>query len=303
MVGETLAKSAETGAKAPVPGDTSAPIVPPGGRRKQGGNMHWLNANAGAVTAMMSVILVIVTTVYVILTRQLVLTNRDIVDRSSRPEIAVTLSPDPMHWPIFDLVIQNVGRGPAREIKLGTSSDLKVLNQHPIMEAGPFRTGVPLLVPNEAWRFPLVLARGSWADLAATPLVIQASWSDNEARRYERTFVLDFGQFEHFHVLGQPPLKTLADAVEKIQREIENLARGRSRPEIVCYQPEDAVAEERVRSLFAIMSGLTPEEFDPLLDLIMEKAASARTRAMAKSDPACEASTVDQDRQGDAIPE
>jgi hypothetical protein len=262
--------------------------------------MDWINARATAITALASVVLLIVTTAYVILTRQLVLTSRDMVDRASRPEIAITLSPDPMHWPVFDLVIQNVGQGLARSIKLGTSSDLKVLNQHPIMEAGPFRTGVPLLVPNEVWRFPLVLATGSWADLAATPLVIQATWGDNEARRYERTFVLDFGQFEPFHVLGQPPLKTLTGAVEKIQRAIENLAEGRSRPEVVCYKPEDVVAEENVRLLLESMYSLTPKEYEPLLEYITKEASSARARAAATSDSARDASTADQNRQGDS---
>ena len=72
--------------------------------------MDWLNSNSGAITAIATAVLVIVTTLYVIFTYR-------ILRAMNQPEILVYLRPHEVDVNLVVLWIENAGTGVARKVR------------------------------------------------------------------------------------------------------------------------------------------------------------------------------------------
>src|SRR5690242_11750012 len=104
--------------------------------------ISWLNSNSGAITAVASVVLTGVTAYYAFLTWRLVQENRELREEHSRPQVAITTSLHEAHINIVHLVIENIGHGPAYEVRFETNRDFKMSRQRSLREVGIFKSGI-----------------------------------------------------------------------------------------------------------------------------------------------------------------
>jgi hypothetical protein len=65
------------------------------------------------------------------------------------------------------------------------------------------------------------------------PLGISVEFKDVLGKHHRQDFVLDFGEFVHIAYLGTPPLHEIASATKKIQTDINHLATGFSKLQVL----------------------------------------------------------------------
>ena len=180
--------------------------------------MDWLNSNSGAITAIATVVLVVITGYYVYLTWRL-------LKASHTPEIAIFLHPHEVHIQCLMLCIENVGMGPARGLRFQTDFSFKPDGETPLEEISFLKNGITYLGSGKKIEHFLVSVIGKLDNLKRSPLEITVTYRDLTNHKYEDSFHLDFGELEGLSRIGEPPLSKIAKSLEGIQKDLSKLSR------------------------------------------------------------------------------
>jgi len=84
--------------------------------------LHFLNQNAGALTVIFTAIVTLSTVVYALLTGFLVHETRKMRHVQTEPRVAIIYRTRDEWIALVDIVVKNVGLGPAYEVKFDISS-------------------------------------------------------------------------------------------------------------------------------------------------------------------------------------
>lgn len=231
--------------------------------------LEWLNSFSGAVNALLTFVLIIVTAIYVYLTGRLVRENVALRENATRPVLAITTSLHEAHLHIINLLIENAGGGAAHHIRLRTSMPFMVNGQECLDEIGPFRKGITYLGPHQRLELFLASAIGNLDQLKQQPLQIEAKYSDEVGKIHQKTFAIDFGELEGISRVGTPPLFTIAESIKKMQENFANLPRAGKLP-VLAYSLEDMEREQTANKLwykFSRLSSADREEVEKLVNL------------------------------------
>ncbi len=222
--------------------------------------MTWLNSNGGAITALATVALMVLTGVYVAFTLSMVRQNRAIWEETAKPLITVRPIIDPDFFQTFDLMIENVGGGPAQNLQLRVANPPLAEPVEHLADNGVFKNGIALLNAHEKIHFFLTDAIAGFAKVRDHPIQIGAEYKDRFGNAYEGHFLVDFREFENFTRVGAPPLVEMAHSIQDIRDEIRRIANG-TKLRVVASTPEDDKREGRVTRRWAMLSQL--DRVDP----------------------------------------
>lgn len=228
----------------------------------------WLNNYSGAVNALLMCVLIIVTAVYVYLTWRLVRENIALREDATRPLLAINTSLHEAHIHIINLLIQNVGGGAAHHIRLRTLKPFTVDRNERLDEMGPFKKGITYLGPHQRHEFFLVNAIGNLDELKKQSLQIEAEYSDDVGKRYQKTFAIDFGELEGISRVGTPPLFKVAESIERLEKSFASLLNGMRKLPVLAYSLEDRDREQMVNELWHKFSRLKPADRDEIKKLM-----------------------------------
>lgn len=230
--------------------------------------IEWLNNYSGAVNALLTLVLIVVTAVYVYLTGRLVRENIALREDATRPLLAVTTSLHEAYIHIINLLIENVGGGAAHDIRLRTSKPFTLDRHERLDEIGPFKKGITYLGPHQRLEFFLANAIGNLDELKKQLLQIEAEYSDNVGKTYRKTFVIDFGELEGISRVSTPPLFKVAESIERLEKNFANLLNGMIKLPILAYSLEDTKREQMVNELWHKFWRLKPVDRDEIEKLI-----------------------------------
>lgn len=204
--------------------------------------INWLNSNSAAITAAASVVLTGITAYYAFLTWHLVQENRELREEHNRPRVAIATSLHEAHINIVHLVIENIGQGPAYEVKFDTNRDVRLSQGRSLREVGLFKGGVRFLPPRQRLELFLHNAVGAVDDFKSSPLEITVRYKDSVGREASpEKFVIDLSEYENLRKAGKPPLYKLADSLEELNKNLSSFLRGSSihLPKIIAYTAAD----------------------------------------------------------------
>lgn len=94
------------------------------------GTIEWLNANSGAISGMATAVIALMAIVTVYLTRNLAKENQLLRKAGTEPEVVVYLAPDSTKRQFVNLVLANVGQGPAKNIAFEIEANLTDFQNH-----------------------------------------------------------------------------------------------------------------------------------------------------------------------------
>ena len=191
--------------------------------------INWLNTNNGAIIGIATAVLVGITGYYAYLTRRLLKAN-------DTPEIAVSLRPHEAYLPCTMLCIENIGTGAARKVQFQTDLSFTADGERALEEVGFLMNGIDYLGPGQKIEHFLVSVLGKLDDLKKTPLEIGVTYTDSVKSTYQRTFHLDFGEYEGYSRIGKSPLFEIAEATKDIQKDLHYLTIGMHKP-IIFTEP------------------------------------------------------------------
>ena len=163
--------------------------------------ISWLNTNSGAIagigamiTALATVVLVIITGIYAYITKQILKESQQMRMDTQKPNIGIRLLSftNESGHPFAQFRVENIGSGPARGIEF---HDVPPIPIQPVtfLQDQPFVLyGIGYLAPGEQKTIHL----GAKAHLNLNELEhkITVTYRDSRKKKYKETFSLDFRQ-------------------------------------------------------------------------------------------------------------
>lgn len=185
--------------------------------------LEFLNQNSGAFDVIFSAIVAIATVVYAVLTWRLTSETRKMREAQTEPKLSVTIQPREEGINFIDMIIQNVGLGPAYNIKFEVNPDFEYAKGKFLSELGFMKIGLRYLAPNQKLQFFLTNMNENFEEKTKKPFEIKLTYQNSIGKTYEDVYLIDFSQLIGLCQLGEPPLYNMAKNIEKIQKDIHNL--------------------------------------------------------------------------------
>jgi len=174
--------------------------------------LEFLNLNSGAVTAISTVVLTIVTFVYVLLTRSISKETEIMRKTQTEPNISAIIQADERYINWINLIIQNIGLGPAYNVKFEVNPDFEYRDRHPnpdarsinykLSDIGFIKNGLPYFAPNQKFQFYLTNLADDYQEKLKKSFEIKVTYESNIHEPYSNTYLIDFSQQNGLTQLG-----------------------------------------------------------------------------------------------------
>lgn len=176
----------------------------------------FLESNSGAITVLFTFVVAIATVVYAILTASLVSETKRMRQATHWPQVVVRLDTDTKHWNCLFLLVENVGAGPAVDVKFETIQDFTFKKPKDLSKVGILQNGTSSLVPGQKFETFLTTLVG---ELEAEPYptaIVRSSYKDVEGNEYSTEHVLNAGDFVGLSALANEPIKEIQKDLKRI---------------------------------------------------------------------------------------
>lgn len=156
--------------------------------------------------------------------------NRRLAEAELDPFVTIYIEPQRIYPYFLDLVIKNVGRGPARQLTFIVEPDVPLWSNdtHRLTNIAIFRRGMDFLAPSQEIR----TFYGTYFELVKDPISIHVSYSKEslhrKAEQVRSSFILDVTQFEGIGSIGEAPEKIATDALKSIAKDVGWIRQGGS---------------------------------------------------------------------------
>lgn len=163
--------------------------------------IDFLNSNAGVITAIATIALAV-------LTRQYFKLTREIRTENDKPKVIVFLSHIYLSYEVttLELCVQNAGTGSAYDVKF--AGDLSIypnISHQPLADYKIIKNGINHLAPGKMYHIPLFW-QYEQTTIPQETLEVVATYRDEQNRKCEETFHLNFRKFEGSGQTGNPPM-------------------------------------------------------------------------------------------------
>lgn len=211
--------------------------------------LNFLNQNSGALTVIFTGIVTLSTVIYALLTYSLVQETRRMRRAQTEPKVAVYFESRPEWVNSLDIVVKNIGLGPAYNVRfdLSPASDTgvseKVIKE--LKEKNFLCKGLGYISPNIEIRSYFTNMVADFDEKVKTMIDVKVTYADAANITYSELYRLDFSELKGLRRLGEPPLYKMANSIKKIEEDINKLSTGWNRLKTDVYLSEDREKEER----------------------------------------------------------
>lgn len=206
-----------------------------------------LNKNSGALNVLFSSVVTLATAIYAALTWKLVTETRLMREVQTEPKLVVSLQSVDEAIHIVRLHFKNIGLGPALHVRLtprvedGNDQSQALLDE--FTQPNFFRTGLTYLGPGqERMSMYTQLNQGTEAKLA-TVLAFEIEYKSATGKTHKDTLIVDMSEYKGAHQLGKPHLYSMAQSLEKIEKELSKLTGGSKRLQTDIFDSDDRAQE------------------------------------------------------------
>jgi hypothetical protein len=188
-----------------------------------------LNENAGALNVLFTMFVAAATVAYAILTYSLVKETKKLREAQIQPKLSVTIKQREEGFHLIDMVIENIGAGPAYNIQFIVKSVFADPRGMLLSDMNIFRNGLSYLGPRECRQFFLAntLEKDFFEAKAANPLELDVTYFDALNKNYTGSFQIDLSSLKGpSHITPRPMTTSLAgieDNTKHIADELQRL--------------------------------------------------------------------------------
>jgi hypothetical protein len=211
--------------------------------------LKFLNDNSGALSVIFTGVVTLATAVYAALTWQLVSETRRMRKVQTEPKLEITLRSVDEAIHIQRLHVRNIGLGPALQISfnpkvLAGGDGGKALLEE-LTETNFFRTGISYLGPGEERYSHYTQMHENHDAKVESVLAFDVSYRSATNETYTETLVIDMSERKGSYQLGKPHLYSIAQSLEKLQKDLGHLVSGFKRIRADVYDSDDRAAEKK----------------------------------------------------------
>jgi hypothetical protein len=218
--------------------------------------MNWIdeiNKNAGFIGLVFSLVVTIATVVSAWLNARLVSETRKMREAQTEPHIQVTYKIRDEWINLLDVVVRNIGLGPAYdisfELRAESSSGGKNNLVNSMKKLNCFSKGLVYLGPDQVFSSFWTNLTEDQASKLETRVFVTCRYRNATRVRYEVPCVLDLSELKGISRIGEPPLLKISKQIESIAKSIDHLASGFKRLKVDDYSQADRNAEKAALEL------------------------------------------------------
>ncbi|MBU1340431.1 MAG: hypothetical protein KKE44_04565 [Proteobacteria bacterium] len=211
--------------------------------------LKFLNENSGAVNVIFSGLVTVATLVYAVLTWKLVTETRRMRKAQTDAKVTVRVEPREETLHLLKFIIANEGIGPAYDIKFEiVPIYLKKIDasiREKIQSFGFFNSGIEYLSPSQRIETFLTSVLEDFDSKIDTSFNIKISYKNSSKEYTEDLYLIDFSIFKGLTQVGKSNLYTIAQEIEKIQKDFHNIATGFKELKVITQSKADHRQEEK----------------------------------------------------------
>jgi len=212
---------------------------------------EWIIQNQGITTLLFAGVVAISTVIYATLTAFLVFETRRMRRAQTEPKLTAYFEPIEELVNFGHLYIKNIGLGPAFNISFDLTSEgsasggadlIKDFSSTKFLE-----TGVQYLGPDQALRSGYTAFTENFEEKLKAIIAIKIRYYNSTNLKHEELYKIDLSELEGTGRLGKPHLYSIAQSLEKIQKDIGHLASGFNKLKVHVYDNDDRERERKER--------------------------------------------------------
>lgn len=208
--------------------------------------VDFLNQNSGAFNLLFTAVVALATVVYAILTWKLVSETRMMRMVQTEPKISANLQPTEESIHFIEIIIQNIGLGPAYKVEFKVDPDFEDKDlKLKLSEVGFIKDGLYLFAPNQTLKFPLAFLFKDFKEKIEKSFKLTITYQNSIGSIYTDEYPIDFSQFRGLSQIGKPPLYEIAENIKLIQKDFSKISTGFNRLKIIRYTKEDIMEENK----------------------------------------------------------
>lgn len=209
--------------------------------------IQWLIDNQDLATLIFSSVVALSTVVYALLTAFLVIETARMRRAQTEPRLSVYFKPVDEHVNFGHLFIENIGLGPAYDIKPTYVSNGSIEGCNKLLEdffkTKSFERGVNYLGPGQILRSRFTSMTDDYEEKIKAVLAVTLSYKTSDKSERSETFRVDFAELEGYGTFGTPNLYSIAQSLDKMQKDFHHIATGFYKPKVQTFDHEDRVRE------------------------------------------------------------
>jgi hypothetical protein len=187
-----------------------------------------LNEHLGLINLILSFVVASATLVYSLLTWKITNETKLMREVYTEPRISIYIEEDRNNDGFFDIIIKNIGLGPAFLItftlKEGNAIDGVSLSS--LRRLNSLANGIPYLGPNQEIRSNITYTHNNDA-FYDTEFEVDSTYKSALKKEYNDTHVIKYSIFEGTTRVHDTPIESITKSIKKISESIENIADGR----------------------------------------------------------------------------
>jgi hypothetical protein len=189
-----------------------------------------LNGNQGVVTAGATAVIALASIVTAWITAALAKENRLLRKAGTEPEVVAYLMADPRFPNVVNLVLANIGQGPALDVEFSLDGDQADFEAHEVRLRNDEHRK-PIAVLPHAERLTAFFGTGPelLKEPQLKPFAMSLTYADVRRKRRARRFNLDVAQFKGISTVGRPSDYEAAEALKQIADRIKDWSSGFAR--------------------------------------------------------------------------
>lgn len=188
--------------------------------------IEFLNTNTGAVTALLTAVLVLTTVFYAIVTYWLFRETRLARLSTETPEVVAYLRPHERHISALTAHIENIGLGPAYEVQVFFEFSQRDADKYHLSHLPSEPRHLTNVMPT---RSKLETSIGTYYELVEkegeiSPFKIHLHYRDNKGRKHRFVETFSPRTFEWLSVLGRPITEEIAQGLQEAAKSLDQIA-------------------------------------------------------------------------------
>jgi len=184
--------------------------------------LDFLNQNSGAITVIFTGLVTLATVTYAILTWRLVSETRKLREVQTEPKVSVIIQPKEEYLNFIELIVQNIGLGPAYNIKFQIDPDYEEKERRfKVSEIGFIKNGLEYMAPNQKLQTYLTNLADDFEEKCMKPFEIVTSYQNSAGKTYKDMFLVDFSQRTGIRQVGEPAINEIAKSIKNIDKFIQ----------------------------------------------------------------------------------
>jgi hypothetical protein len=193
-------------------------------------------------------ILTVTTIVYARITARMLGETKKMREAQTEPHIFITAQPADSARFIKNMVIQNIGPGPAYKLEFKVEPNIEIMKGHYISDINMIKHGLRCLAPNQKIQFMVANSIEEAKKEKKTLYKVTVTYQDKNGKYYEETFVLDFAEYFGMLYTDSDPYEGIIKKLGDIQRDIHGVIKiPDSVVKVLAYSKKDMEEEKERR--------------------------------------------------------